>query len=263
MSAFQAILLGLVQGLTEFLPISSSGHLTLFGNLLRVDDSGKVLFFVLLHVATLLSVVVYFFRDLIRLRVRDLVMLAIGTIPALIVGLFAKDLIESLFSMPAIVSVMLMVTGAINIAADKKIAHDLKKNDSEKPEKESFEAPGWKQSLLIGCAQAAAIIPGISRSGSTVAAGVFQDVPRRRAFTFSFMLSIPAILGAAVLELKDYFSQTSSLTLSTAELLGLGVAFLAGLLSLSLFSIVIKKAQLRWFGYYAILVGILTLFLFS
>lgn len=263
MSVFQAILLGLVQGLTEFLPISSSGHLTLFGNLLRVDDSGKVLFFVLLHVATLLSVVVYFFRDLIRLRVRDVAMIAIGTVPAVIVGLLAKDVIESLFSMPAIVSVMLMVTGAINIAADKKIAHDLKKTDQEKTEKEVFVTPSWKQSLLIGCAQAAAIIPGISRSGSTVAAGLFQDVPRRRAFTFSFMLSIPAILGAAVLELSDYLSQTDSFSLSMAELFGFGMAFLAGLVSLSIFSTVIKKAKLRWFGYYAIFVGILTLFLFS
>ena len=131
----------------------------------------------------------------------------------------------------------------------------------KKPEKESFEAPGKNTPLLIACAQAAAIIPGISRSGSTVAAGVFQDVPRRRAFTFSFMLSIPAILGAGVLELRPITANKQSY-LSTELLRTWCSILLAGLLSLSLFSIVIKKAQLRWFGYYAILVGILTLFLF-
>jgi len=253
MSIFQSIVLGLVQGFTEFLPISSSGHLVIFGSLFKLDESSQLLFFAMLHVATLLAVLIFFFRDLIKLRIEDYWIIGIGTIPAVFIGSLLKDFLESLFSMPILISATLVITGVINILADKKI-HSM----TTKPASATQQTPNWRQSLLIGIAQAVAIIPGISRSGSTVAAGVFLELPRVQAFKYSFFLSIPAILGASMLEVADQMSVVHSFSLTTAEWFGLVAAFIGGLFSLKLFSIVIHKAKLRWFGYYTIAVGVLS-----
>jgi undecaprenyl-diphosphatase len=253
MSIFESLVLGLVQGLTEFLPISSSGHLVLFSGLFKLEESSQLLFFAMLHVATLVAVLLFFFRDLIKLRLKDYWIIGIGTVPALIIGLLFKDFLESLFVLPVLNSVTLVITGLINIAADKK----MQTLPKESPVKSTL-TPGWKQAIAVGIAQAISIIPGISRSGSTVATGVFMNMPRTQAFKFSFFLSIPAILGASLLEIVDHISQTQSFSLTVAEWLGLFAAFVGGLLSLKLFSLVIHKAQLKWFGYYVIIVGILS-----
>ncbi len=127
----------------------------------------------------------------------------------------------------------------------------------ESPKKNTL-TPGWRQAIAVGVAQAISIIPGISRSGATVATGVFLNMSRAQAFKFSFFLSIPAILGASLLEVVDTISQTQSFSLTLTEILGMLAAFIGGLLSLKIFSLVIHKAQLRWFGYYVIVVGILS-----
>ena len=253
MTIFQSIFLGLVQGFTEFLPISSSGHLVLFGSLFKLNESSQLLFFAMLHVATLIAVLIYFFRDLIKLRIKDYWIIGVGTVPAVVIGLLFKDFLESLFSLALLNSVTLVITGLINLVADRKM-RDLSVDSPEKSEL----TPGWQKALLIGIAQAIAIIPGISRSGSTVAAGVLLNVPRSQAFKFSFFLSIPAILGASMLEIADHVALTHSFSLSIAEWFGLLAAFIGGLLSLKLFSIVIHKAQLKWFGYYVIVVGLVS-----
>ena len=253
MSIFESLVLGLVQGFTEFLPISSSGHLVLFSGLFKLEESSQLLFFAMLHVATLVAVLLFFFRDLIKLRLKDYWIIVVGTLPALIIGLLFKDFLESLFVLPVLNSVTLVITGLINIVADKKM-QTLPEESSAK----STLTPGWKQAIVVGIAQAISIIPGISRSGSTVATGVFMNMPRTQAFKFSFFLSIPAILGASLLEIVDHISQTQSFSLTVAEWLGLLAAFVGGLLSLKLFSLVIHKAQLKWFGYYVIIVGILS-----
>lgn len=254
MTLVQALLLGAVQGLTEFLPVSSSGHLVLFGSLLGYDDSGKVFFFVLLHLATLLSVFIYFYKDILKLRQKELIVLAVGTVPAVVVGVLFKSMIESLFAIPLLVSVTLMATGVINIVADKLI-------EKQEKQKSADTFPTWKQSLMIGIAQAVAITPGISRSGSTVVAGLYQGLTKQRAFTFSFLLSIPAILGATSLELFQFFKDGEVVRLEPSEIFGLLTAFVFGLLSLKLFAYVVRQARLRWFGYYTIAVGCASLFL--
>lgn len=253
MSIFQSVVLGLVQGFTEFLPISSSGHLVLFGSLLKLDESSQLLFFAMLHVATLLSVLIFFIRDLVKLRLKDYLIIGVGTVPAVIVGLLFKDFLESLFSVVFLTSITLVITGIVNILVDRRL-----QTLQPQPLEETSLTPNWKQAMTVGIAQAIAIIPGISRSGSTVAAGVFMNMPRAQAFKFSFFLSIPAILGATLLEAADTISQTQSFSLTLPELLGMCGAFVGGLLSLKLFSLVIHKAQLKWFGYYVITVGILS-----
>ncbi len=255
MSVLQAIILGLIQGLTEFLPISSSGHLVIAENLLGLRDQ-TVLFIVLIHVATLVAVMVYFWREILRVRLTDILWVIMGTIPAVVVGFLFKDFLESLFTSVNLVGLALMVTGIVNILTDRK----LKKVESHRIEakKSTPVLPlTWRQAVGVGIAQAIAITPGISRSGSTVAAGVWQGLPREIAFRFSFFLAMPAILGALVLELKDFgLSQLAGL-FSPIYLVGMLFAFVGGMLSLKLFDLVLKKAKLNWFGYYAFGVGLL------
>lgn len=253
MSIFQSILLGLVQGFTEFLPISSSGHLVLFGSLFNLDENSRLLFFAMLHVATLIAVLIYFFRDLIKLTLKDYWIIGLGTLPAVLIGVLFKDFLESLFSYPVLNSLTLVITGMINLVADKKLHTGV----ADKTESTSL-TPGWRSAIMVGIAQAISIIPGISRSGATVAAGVLMDLPRAQAFKYSFFLSIPAILGASLLEIGDHVRQTNSFSLTLAEWLGLLAAFIAGLLSLKLFSLVIHQARLKWFGYYVIIVGVVS-----
>lgn len=276
MNVFQAVLLGVVQGATEFLPVSSSGHLVIFSQLLGELNESSVFFFVLLHVATLMAVVIYFWQDLLKVRGKHLMLLGLATIPAVLVGLFLKDVVESLFVSVKLVGVAMLITGLLNLISDWKLRQattiELREkstvnsttNKSEIDEKPQHNGsgsffPNMKQAFLIGVAQAIAITPGISRSGSTVAAGLMQGVSKETAFRFSFLLSIPAILGALLLELLDIWQSGSALSVGLPELLGVVAAFLTGILSLKLFSLVLAKNQMKWFGIYALLMGIAVL----
>jgi len=201
MTLWEAFILGVVQGATEFLPVSSSGHLVMAETVLGVNESG-VLFEVTVHVATLVSILLVY-----RTRVLDLVkgalgrdaaslryigLLVIATIPAAVIGVLWKDPIEALFEQPAAPAVALLVTGAVLWSSRYAMASAT-----------GTTVPTWGAALLIGFAQAFALVPGISRSGSTVVAALWLGIEAREAAAFSFLMAVPAIGGAAVLQVSD------------------------------------------------------------
>jgi len=255
------MLLGVIQGLTEFLPVSSSGHLVIAQHLLPGFSQPGVAFDVTLHLATLLAVVIFFQREIRQLlsgvfttaatdadrRQRHLLLLLIiGTIPTGIIGVAGKKIFISLFENLTVVGIMLLVTAALLLLADR-VRHN---------EKTIFQT-GWPAAAVVGVVQGLAIIPGISRSGSTIAAGMLLGVRGQDAARFSFLLSIPAILGAVVLSLPDMaLVDGGSLP---AYLAGGLAAFFTGLASLKMLLAVINKHQLKMFAWYCLAVGALTL----
>jgi len=258
MSLLEAIFFGVVQGLTEFLPVSSSGHLVLFGSLLN-PESSNVSFFVLLHFATLLAVIIYFFSDLKKISFSDLKTIVFATIPVVIVGVLFNSQIEEAFSNSFFVGICLMITGLLLYSADlhvRKTALGKAKDFVVELGKKESLTPPLKKAMVIGLMQAVAIFPGISRSGSTVATGLLLGISKEKAFRFSFLLSIPAILGASILELVDQLQQFGEFSISLNDGAGMMAAFIAGLMSMKLFSLVLKRMQLRWFGVYVITVGL-------
>jgi undecaprenyl-diphosphatase len=263
MTYFQAILLGIIQGLTEFLPVSSSGHLVLGQGILGVKESGNA-FEVMVHVGTLCSVLIYFRKQLFdlvlslfdssRTRERKVILgLFIATLPVVVVAFLFKDFIDSAFESPIIASAMLCVTGLILFLPSwlkTKTVHP----DQPNP-------PTVGQSLVMGIAQAFAILPGISRSGSTITGGLISKVHPAAAAEFSFLMAIPAIVGGAVFKLKDI---TESTSLAWGPYLaGTAAAFLFGLIAVYLVLATIRRGKFQYFGYYCIALGLFGLFYFS
>lgn len=259
MTALQAILLGLVQGVTEFLPVSSSGHLVLLQNQLNLTEPALV-FDVLLHAATLLAVVAFFARELWVLTKKELVVIAVASVPAGLVGFGLSGGIEKLFATSKVAAAFLIVTGVFNLLSNWKLQQVGQKNlaDSEL-ELEAKTRVSLKQGLTIGLFQALAIMPGISRSGVTVFAGLFQGLERLTAFRFSFILSLPAIIGAASWQWWQLEAEQLAQIGTLPSLSGVSAAFVAGLLSLYVFKIVMKKANLSYFGYYCLFLGLVGL----
>jgi undecaprenyl-diphosphatase len=249
MTVLAAALLGLVQGLTEFLPVSSSGHLVLAGALIGVPE-GSLSFDIILHLGSLAAVLAVYFKDITALitgvfarRREDLTLaglLILGSIPAGIAGFLLADRIESLFSSPAIVSGMLLFTGCVLFAT--RFAGTGQRPDP---------TPGG--SLVIGLFQAIALVPGISRSGMTISAGLFVGVRRERAARFSFLLSIPAILGAALLDLTGS-GGIGSLDLSVVAV-GFIVAAITGYLALRLLIRFLAAGRFHFFAWYCWVLG--------
>lgn len=259
----EVLVLGIIQGLTEFLPISSSGHLVVLQRLLGIQ-SDNVILEVTVHCGTLLSVLVIFWQDIKRLilaffrglphpvvatrRDKDfqlILYLFIGTIPAVVVGLMWKDQIEAIFHSVQLVGITLMVTGLM-----LGFTHFVR---------QQAQMPDFRRSLLIGIAQAFAILPGISRSGATIATGLFLGLKREEATRFSFLLSIPAILGALVLHLPDLFATTQSDLTWWVILLGFGSAFVVGYLAIRWLLQLVSSGKFAYFAPYCLLVGLLVL----
>ncbi len=250
MNIYQSIILGIVQGLTEFLPVSSSGHLVIIQSIFKNFKQPGISFDVFLHFGTLFSVLIYFrneILDILRLKNKKWIFLIIiATIPAGIVGILFKDFIENLFNNPILVAYALIFTGIILYCSDKIGSEN--KDDSNIT---------FVDAAIIGIAQAFAIIPGISRSGSTVSVGIFCGLKRDVAIKFSFIMSIPAILGAVVLSLKDFSSINFSLY--GIYITGFFSSLIVGLLSLKLLTILTKLKSLKFFSIYCwcIAVGVL------
>lgn len=261
MSLSHAIFLGIVQGLTEFLPISSSGHLVFFQSLFGMKEP-QLFFDVMLHFGTLLAVVIYFRRDIGGIirgigstvtgkrkneeGTRLFFLILVASIPTGLMGILFKDWFESLFSKPNIVGGMLLITGSI-----------LWLTRWVKREGGSLEKMRWIDAILIGVVQGVAIIPGISRSGATISMGLFCGLNRELAGRFSFLLSIPAILGAMLLELwkVDSMPELQAVSIGTA------MAFLAGFLSLAFLMKVIQMGKIYNFSYYCWGIGVVMIFL--
>ena len=245
------IILAIVQGLSEWLPISSSGHLVLFSHLLGIENS--IQFDVAVHLGTLMAVFVYFGRDICDIAEAILKgrwksekavlgwMVLIGSIPVAVIGLIFRKYFELAFESLLFVGVGFLITSMILFIASLDF-------------KGINEVPRWKVALFIGFCQAVAIFPGISRSGSTLAAGLASKLDMKNALRFSFLLAIPAIFGASILELGN--SQLpSSFILPTL------VSFIVGLLTIHLiFKYLLTTAKsLRWFALYEIIIAIITL----
>lgn len=260
MTVVQAAILGIVQGVAEFLPISSSGHLVLFQELLNVNEA-EITFDVFLHFATLLAILVFFWRDIVSLRKNWPLAgaVVVGTIPAAVVGILLKDTIETAFNSVLLVGCTLIVTGVLNLLSDRRMNRQLAVEEGEAITGEGMKEITPKQSLVVGLIQAIAITPGISRSGSTVFGGMMVGLDRLTAFKFSFLLAIPAIGGAAVLQLKDVVETGFVGIDPTVYLVGGVAAMMSGLASLVLLRHIMIKAQFQVFGFYCISVGLLTL----
>jgi len=250
MELWKAIIMGLIQGFTEFLPISSSGHLVLSKYFLNFGEMSDISFEIFVHLGSLIAVLIYFRKELLDLiksiiyfrnpQYQDsrkiILWLLIATLVTGIVGFTCKSFIETLLN-PLFVAIMIAVTGGILFVSDKIQGKEL-----------NLSELSVKKSLLIGLGQALAITPGISRSGTTITFALLTGLKRKHAATFSFLLSVPAILGATALEFDTYIS------LDTSQLLiylsGFFAAFVSGYLVINLLMKLIVKAKLRYFSYY-------------
>lgn len=267
MTTMAAFWLGLVQGLTEFFPVSSSGHLVLLQHFFGIQEP-QLAFDIVVHLGTALAVIFFTWQELGAIiaaffklprwllqgdiavawekepGLRLLAWIVLGSIPAVVVGVLFQDQFTALFGKPIVVSLLLLVTGLILLRADKL-----------KFGQETLEGIKAKDSFLIGCAQAFAILPGVSRSGSTIAAGLSRDLTRGSAAKFSFLLSLPAIAGAAVLELWDLGqSQISGGSL----VVGFLTAAISGYFAIRYLVSLLEQGKLRNFAYYCFVVGLVS-----
>jgi undecaprenyl-diphosphatase len=251
----QAIFLGVVQGLTEFLPVSSSAHLVFFQSVFGLKEP-RVFFDVVLHLGTLLTVIVYFRNEIVRIArdlptglrggpsvprsTRLLIWIILASIPTGLMGFLLKGWFESLFSEPKAVGAMLLITGSA-----------LWLTRYWEREGRTLERMRWADALVIGIAQGVAIIPGISRSGATISSGLFLGLERELSGRFSFLLSIPAILGATALEFRKIESPTEV----WVYLGGAAAAFIVGLMALRVLMKLIRRGKLFTFAYYCWAMG--------
>ena len=258
-SWFQALILGLIQGLTEYLPVSSSGHLAIGQALFGLEDGeSNLTFTVLVHIATIMSTVVilwseivWIFKDLFKWKWNEgtkyVVNILISMIPVAIVGFFFKDTIEEVFgSGLLIVGTMLIVTATL-----------LTFSYYAKPRQKENISP--VHAFIIGIAQACAVMPGLSRSGSTIATGLLLGNKKEKLAQFSFLMVIPPILGEALLDIKDIlevgFSEAMSGLSPVAALVGFLAAFISGCFACKWMINIVKKGKLIWFAVYCFIVG--------
>lgn len=269
MDIIQAIIIGLVQGLTEFLPISSSTHLIFIQQFLGVNE--PLAFDVLLHLGTLVAVISYFWRDILQMIISLFSSLVdlfkgrfiseikkdqykkltwyviIATIPVGITGYLFNSIVESLFTGVIIPAFFLIISGCI-------IYFSQRMNSGNKIDLKNMSL---KEAIIVGCGQACAILPGLSRSGTTLATGLFLGLEKEFAAKFTFILSIPVIIGAAVYELKDV-SLGGSIEL-TAWIVGFLVSVICGYLAIKFLLKLIEERDLDVFAYYSWIVGAIIL----
>ncbi len=270
MTLWEAIVCGVLQGLAEFLPISSSGHLAIAHALFGMRTASEAVSFdVLLHLATLLVVLFAYFREVIALipaafrligkaargkarfatltvREREVILLLLGTVP-LAGALWIGDAVEAVAGSPRTVGVLLMMNGLLLLWAD---------HFSASREKKEQLSPG--DALGVGVFQLFALFPGISRSGATIAGGMAFGLDRREAVRFSFLLSVPAILGANVKALPELLQTTIPKTELCYELIGMGCALVCGFAALCALEVLASKDKFGFFGYYCMACGALT-----
>ncbi|MBD3249144.1 undecaprenyl-diphosphatase [Candidatus Woesearchaeota archaeon] len=249
-SIFQALILGIIQGITEWLPVSSSGHLVLMQNLFGLEP--PVIFDLVLHIGSLLVVFIVFWKDIKELVLGVIkkdrkylsyaLFLILSTIPIGFVGIIFNSQIKAVFNDPRTVGFSLLFTAMLLFL-------------SRFPKKKNKRL-NLKNILVIGFAQALAILPGVSRSGSTISVGLIQGVNREEAARFSFLMFIPAILGATLMEIKDIAALTADIP---ALVIGTLAAVITGVISLKLLLAIIKKDSFHHFAWYCLALGIVIL----
>lgn len=275
MEVVQAIILGVTQGLTEFLPISSSAHLVLVPKIISVthiNSSAALAFDTLLHFGTLAAVIGSFWKELVKIikallySIQDLFqgkflssikedpfkrlawLIVVGTIPAALTGILFKSQFESIFNSVAAVGFFLIITGIILWLAERVKPGEKEANDMS-----------FKNALAIGISQALALVPGISRSGATISAGLFSGLNREFSAKYSFLLAIPAIMGATAVQIKDIGAGFEANTLTLVA--GFLAALISGYLAIGLLLRIIRERTMMIFAYYCWIVGSVTLIL--
>lgn len=244
MSYYQAIFLAFVQGLTEFLPISSSGHLVIFQKIFGLES--PVFFDILVHVGTLGAILFYFKKELTKISKKTIWLIIIGTIPAAIVGLFLQNYILQIFNSLKLVGISLLVTAGLVL-----ISRRFKTLNRQ------FNELNWKDALFVGVFQALAILPGVSRSGSTIVSGLWRKLDKEIAFKFSFYLAIPAILGALILQIPDLIYYPCDYL--GQGVLGMIIAGVVGYGALKILEKTLVQAKFWFFGIYCLVLGIILL----
>ena len=270
-----AILLGIVQGVAEFLPISSSGHLAILQNLFVLSAGEEHMFFdVLLHLGTLISICVCYWGDIVAMvrevfivlrggrradgtpvqsnlgAARLFLMIVVGTLPLFLV-LPINDSVEQLYYITPFIGVALLLTGCMLFVSDRMA-----------PGKRTEKNMRFRDALIIGLCQCVATIPGLSRSGTTITAGIATGLDRGFAMKYSFLLSLPAVLGANLLSfIKALGEESIELSMVPAYLVGMLAAMLSGIAAISLMKLIAKKSKFGWFAYYCWGAGLLTIVL--
>ncbi|MBO4743002.1 MAG: undecaprenyl-diphosphate phosphatase [Bacteroidales bacterium] len=262
MDWLQALLLGLVQGLTEFLPVSSSGHLAIGKAILGVEPSEDLIFEVTVHAATVLATIVVFRKQiwqllcgLFKFRYNDetdyIAKICLSMVPVLIVGVFFKDKVEAAFGSLLVVGIALLVTALLLVLSDYL-------SSRVKGVKDYRNGISFWQAFVVGIGQALAVIPGLSRSGTTISTGLICGVKRESMAQFSFLMVLVPILGEMFLDVVGGDFAASSVGVLPL-LLGFAAAFVSGLVACKVMIALVRKAKLKWFGLYCAVVGLLVL----
>lgn len=281
MNIFQSIFLGIVQGITEFLPVSSSAHLILARWIFSWQDPG-IAFDVMLHWGTLIGVLWFFRKMWVRLfksilpsrflgqhkdatakNRKMLAILIVATIPGAAAGYLFNDYVENALRSPVVIAISMIFLGVLLFVADKKSETKKQRNKEtvgigccacRSFTKEGANPPlNWREGILIGCAQALAIVPGVSRSGATMTAGLFTGLDRKTAAEFSFLLSAPIIFGAGVKEIPDLIKSGG---LNFSLILGFLAAAISGFLAIKFLINYLEKKSFSAFAWYRIIVGL-------
>lgn len=267
MSWAQTIVLSIVQGLTEFLPVSSSGHLNIVSRLCWGADAGAS-FTAVIQLGTELAVLVFFAKDIVRIIKAWFIGLfhkdrrdnldykmgwyvIVGTIPIGLIGFLAKDAIRDNLRSLWVTASVLVVFSFVFMAAEKWGSR-----------KRDFDQLTMKDSIIMGCAQCLALIPGVSRSGGTISAGLFIGLKRSVATRYSFLLAIPAVLASGIFSLPDAFNPTHGQAATSSQLgVGVVIAFILGYISIAWLLKFVEKHSLNWFTGYRVIVGVIVLIL--
>ena len=273
MEWWQALILGIVQGLTEFLPVSSSGHLMIFKELLGVDAEGFLDFTVTVHFATVLSTVIVFWsaiwsllKGIFKFRYNDetdyVAKLIVSMVPVAVVGLFFKDSVEALFGESLfVVAISLIITALLLFLSDNANRFSGRRKPSagaDVPERRN--GISFLQAFVVGLGQACAVAPGLSRSGTTIATGLLCGVKRNVMAQFSFLMVLVPILGEQLLSVIDAVGEGAGLVLPVTDLLlGFIGAFVAGLVSCKAMVAIVRKARLTYFALYCLVVALMLL----
>lgn len=267
MTYLEAAILGLVQGLAEFLPISSSGHLALLQQWFGIDESKVLLFAVLLHVGTLVSVFIVYWKDIweliveLCLTIKDLctgkglrleerpvrklgVMIIVATIPTAIIGILFSDLFDKLYTSVLPIGIGLVITGFLLVMAERTGTSSR-----------GIEKMNFRNALFIGTVQGIAICPGISRSGSTLFGSLICNLDRKFAVKFVFLISIPSILGSAIMETPDAIAAGMEMSQLGPIIVGMAVAAVSGLIAIKTMIKIVSDKKLSYFSYYVWALG--------
>lgn len=274
MGYIEAIVLGLVQGLSEFLPISSSGHLAVLQSLFEINEDKVIFFAVLLHIGTLVSIFVVYHKDIyalikelfllfkdiftgkgLRIKERPIrklgIMIIVSSIPTAIMGLLFSDYIDKIFASLTVIAICWIITGFILLFSEK-----LKNNKKE------IEGMKYRNAIFIGICQGLAIMPGISRSGSTIVGSLVTGLKREFAVEFAFLISIPAILGSAILEFPKAIKAGIEPSTIGPMIVGFLVAAISGYFAITTMIKIVSKHKMRYFSYYVWIIGLGT-FIYS